>query len=523
MKNQLTALIVSFFRIEYLELCVKSLREIYPDINIIVGNNGGDPESKRAICQKYQADYYDLPFDCGICVGRNMLVDLIKTPYTLIGDDDFLYTKDAKLELMLDLIKNSNFDMVGGRAREGGKVRDYQGFIEDHGNYMIWRKLNDNGAKLQPADITFNFFIGKTEVLKQVRWDESIKISYEHSTFFIDLKRAGFKAAYSPLPIVEHKPPVKISKTDYDTYLLYRRRTNDKKAFYEKYKLDYTIDMSGRRDEYDSTKMAEVDFLITTFDRYPQLEKLLFSIREFYPMARIFIADQSKKFYASYYRALWKKLDFKNKPTAYNLPYDCGLSYARNFLLNKTSAPYILLLEDDFVFTDKTNINKMMTILEMNPTIGALGGEVLENGYPVRFCHYWKQEGDILYHVDDGDQWDYCDHIKYKKTGAVMNFTLFRRQLFNDVRWDEKIKIEGEHTDFYWRLSQTYWQVAFTPESAVDHNKIGNTADYKVLRKRNEFLKILLEKHYLTKIIYKNNYTIALEGGVVKKGKIYAN
>ena len=47
----------------------------------------------------------------------------------------------------------------------------------------------------------------------------------------------------------------------------------------------------------------KIDFIITTMDRYKELEELLDSIYKYYPTAKVTVADQSKE----------KDLDFYEK------------------------------------------------------------------------------------------------------------------------------------------------------------------------------------------------------------------
>ena len=54
---------------------------------------------------------------------------------------------------------------------------------------------------------------------------------------------------------------------------------------------------------------------------------------------------------------------------------------------------------------------------------------------------------------------------------AVLNFCVFRRSIFSDrVHWDEAIKINGEHEDFYLNLKRnTDWKVTYLPSLAALH------------------------------------------------------
>ena len=91
MRN-VTAIIISFLRPGYTKACIKSLRTLYPDINILVGENGEFSEDMQDYCDNHDAEYIQLPYDSGVCVGRNELVKQVDTEYVLVGDDDFFYT-----------------------------------------------------------------------------------------------------------------------------------------------------------------------------------------------------------------------------------------------------------------------------------------------------------------------------------------------------------------------------------------------------------------------------------------------
>ena len=249
--------------------------------------------------------------------------------------------------------------------------------------------------------------------------------------------------------------------------------------------------------------MDKVDFLIPTLDRPKCLDNLLSSIEIYYPEVNIYIADQGhgdeniihKSFRTSLFRLII---------------VDGGLSYARNYLVDQTENKYLLFLEDDFVFINRTDIKKMIDILESNAKIGVVGGMVIENGQEIHFEHKWDKQGRTLRHIPDGDNYKEFKGIKYKETESVLNFTLFRREVFNDVRWDEDIKINGEHTDFFLRLKETDWKIVYTPEVVIETRKI-DTPEYRGMRRRKEFLKLMFQKHGIDEMVYLNGLTIQLK------------
>lgn len=256
MKN-LTAIVIGFGRPEYTRDCIQSLRESYPKIKIAVGDQSDD-ESIRQACERYDATYMKLPHDHGVGPSRNRLIENIDTEYVLVGDDDFLYDENAKVPEMLKFLKyRKSFDLIGGRVLEGGRVKDYQGFIDIHPDHLHYHMVRENeveevdkrsGLRFKEVDLTFNFFVARTEVCKEVPWDENIKCSFEHSHWFIHLKKAGKKVAFSPDPIVKHKYQNYPVTQDYKNY---RYRRSDKHYFFDSLGIDYSIGITGAKAHKD--------------------------------------------------------------------------------------------------------------------------------------------------------------------------------------------------------------------------------------------------------------------------------
>ena len=529
-----TVIIKTFLRDYYFFSCVESLKRIYPDVDILVADSGNDSQEKTDFIKENEIEYYKLPFDSGICVGRNFLIKKVKTPYVLIGDDDFQYTEDAHImEMVLFLENNPEYDLIGGRISENKEIKNYQGFIKRKDRTLIYEelKLEDyqfcekSGLRYKECDITFNFFIARTNKIKKVRWDDSIKVRYEHSTFFLDFKRAGNRIVFSPDPIVIHKPTEIIEKhANLVEYLGYRRRQEDKLVFFEKFDIEETIDFKGRKAicEEQESKYKGIAFLIKTFKRIVCLERLLFSIAERYPRARIIIGDDDNIFDVSYYKDLWDRLKeygLVNSPVAYNLPFDSGLSYARNFLTKVAidkGFKYLLFLGDDFVFSKETDILKFKELFQVGQDVGIVGGMVLsDTGAERHYEHILERDGDVVYIREDNHKWKKYAGIWYKESGSVMNFMLCKRELFSQMCWDDNIKIAGEHLDFYLRLKNTKWRVLYTPEVRISHIHETNI-EYESFRKRDEFLIKMMNKNKIRKIIYPDGSILELYRGKIK-------
>jgi len=532
MKNT-TAIIINFLREPYLYECLRSLKAKYPDINVLVGENGEYTKEKKKKIEAFKnVKYIEVEYDAGVCKARNKLVSLVKTKYVLVGDDDFKYYEKSdidKMERFLD--ENENFDLIGGRIVEGGTLRNYQGFIrqyDDHFKYEAldlaegtFNRCKFTGLLYKPCDLTFNFFVARTEEVRATPWEEKIKVAYEHSTFFIDFVRNGHRVAFTPDILVIHKPVLEEKLIDTGNYLNYRFRGTDKKTFFKRFNISSVIDMDGRKAFYDKTGLGEITFCVTMFERWEKFEILMFSIAEFYPTAKVIIADQSKIFDVKRYKDLYQRLfaeGLKDKPTAYNLPYDSGLSLSRNKLVALAKTKYVLILEEDFILTEQTNIKKMMDMLEANQNCSGVGGQVYENGIKLNFSFFYKSAnfGKTVKMIINEEKYN---EQGYRETEGILNFCLLRRDIFKTVHWENEIKVSGEHTDFLLKLKKEGMRIIETDQSRVDHNKTPETRAYKDMRLRDEFLKVMFEKNNFNKLIYQSGYTIMLKNGIIKKGR----
>ena len=115
---------MSKYRTEHMAALALSIRRIYPNIRVIVGDDtpeysGNNPPewSKHP-----QTTLMALPPDCGLALGRNILVDAVTTPYFVLLDDDFIVTENTRLESMLQvLFDNPDVDIVGGGLTDDSK------------------------------------------------------------------------------------------------------------------------------------------------------------------------------------------------------------------------------------------------------------------------------------------------------------------------------------------------------------------------------------------------------------------
>lgn len=239
-----TALIKTFLRDEYLFACIESLLGRQPGMPVIVFDDGYPSKEKEAFMKKHNVAYYHFPFaTMPLTKARNEMVKLATTEYVLIGDDDFYYTPDAGgLHYLLDRIREDDVDLVAGRISEKGEIKNFQGFIRKEGKKLIVTPTQEHRC-----DLVFNYFVARRTALEAVRWDENIKVAYEHEDFFIRFKDNNYTVAWHPDAVVVHKPEgfgAKDSERE-TLYAKYRLNREDKDYFYKKHGITQYQDINN--------------------------------------------------------------------------------------------------------------------------------------------------------------------------------------------------------------------------------------------------------------------------------------
>ncbi len=112
--RDVTVILITYNRPGALRACLRSIRSRYPDIPIIVSDNGNDPLTPR-LCRKAGAQHLDLPFDCGANMARKQGQAAVETKYWVITEDDFIFTRDTELQnFKVVLDRDRKVDLIGG-------------------------------------------------------------------------------------------------------------------------------------------------------------------------------------------------------------------------------------------------------------------------------------------------------------------------------------------------------------------------------------------------------------------------
>lgn len=239
LRDLVTIATKTFLRPNKLMVLLRSIRDYYPDLTVIVA----DDSKKPLDIQDKHVEYYTMPFGKGWFAGRNLAISQVTTKYVLWVDDDFLFNNKTKIEVLVDVLENTQLDVVGGSVL--GNVFQFKLFWEQteqggclHRRPGFFQPLEGFPGCVVTSGVV-NFFLAHTERLRRVGFDPRLK-RVAHSEFFVD-GLGSLLVGSCPEVIVAHQPrtPVvdpelAVLEKSYNKY-----RTNTKEEVHFKLALQY--------------------------------------------------------------------------------------------------------------------------------------------------------------------------------------------------------------------------------------------------------------------------------------------
>lgn len=175
--------IKAYKRPEALYRLQASIREYYPDVLVVTNE------------------------DPGIDVGRNQMVRETTHPFVLMLDDDFCFTKETRIEHLLNHMEDPELGIVAGIVmdilQDGQRVARNSGgaFRVANGYARLDKRLPEHGKY---TDVTPNFCLIRREVFDTCRYRWGI--GAEHLDFFMQVKDAGWKVVQLDSVSIDHYP-----------------------------------------------------------------------------------------------------------------------------------------------------------------------------------------------------------------------------------------------------------------------------------------------------------------------------
>lgn len=176
-----------------------------------------------------------------------------------------------------------------------------------------------------------------------------------------------------------------------------------------------------------------------------------------------------------------------------------NLSAGRNRLYARVRTPFLLVCEEDFVMIPGTQdgIRNALSILNADPDMQGVGGAVNEGPRGrVVWGHNFYMQGSVCRITPSKRPLKRIGQLTYRPCDLVLNWGVFRTDLFQRVKWDEDFAIT-EHKEFFYRASKAGNQFAFYSGLKCDHLRDRPNATYQRGRGRN-FHHLVKPKHGFT-------------------------
>jgi len=246
---------------------------------------------------------------------------------------------------------------------------------------------------------------------------------------------------------------------------------------------EWTYDLSPHRD----LSYHPIAICMTTFIRDDMMMKIIPSYLK-YPL-KLYLIDQGYRTEKKdiYYTELKKQghwIEYSD--------FDIGLSKARNIILDNITEPFVLMTEDDMELT--TNPYSILGYFS-DLSLGMVGGLTIRQpeGIKEKYAYELEIKDKILYYKITG------------KYDIIDNFFVSRRKVFDDVQYDENLKL-AEHTDFFLQLKNlNKWTVTTTDLLTGNHYAIRPKIYQQYRLRALEYAKIMRKKWNITEGIYEKS------------------
>ena len=211
-ETDVTIIIKTFERPCCIVRLLKSIRQYYPTIQVLVCDDSRTPLFNDHESPQANITWLTLPFEAGhsIGAGRNHLLDHVRTRYTFLCDDDSVFNGHTCLEKLHKFLEESNYDFIAGAA---GEDKANISVFEQQGS-VVYQRFGRHKGLVCPGvvrcDRVDNVWLAKTNAVNKVRW-ESRTVANEHNDFFLRASRQDLKIAQMANVHVGHDRDCEIS------------------------------------------------------------------------------------------------------------------------------------------------------------------------------------------------------------------------------------------------------------------------------------------------------------------------
>ena len=223
--------------------------------------------------------------------------------------------------------------------------------------------------------------------------------------------------------------------------------------------------------------LSKISVGVKTFLRDEKLFNTIQAIRDTLPEVKMIIADcgemteEKDGIYADLERQGHKVI---------HLPFDAGFGAMSNAIIDALVTDFYLVGSDDFDFTPtyvRPGIERLLDVLE-STDVDVASGRVrgpYEFDLEIRGDEVIEHKVNIPAHP-----------VPYYVTCDVtVNYSLFKKRVFEKIRWDDEIKIcGGEHGAQFYDIKKSGYKVAWVPNVFIGEQSGVDSPRYMQYRSR---------------------------------------
>ena len=272
---------------------------------------------------------------------------------------------------------------------------------------------------------------------------------------------------------------------------------------------------------------------VKTKNRYGPLTDFCESLHIYYPGMRIMVADEIVEHFwaehASEHFERWQQFLTNNSALVTYIQLGPGVGYGRKVAAMLSATKYVLIADDDFLISRKTNLSKMLQLLESSDAsiVGSVidGNQKFDGVFRVTTRAGLKTGAahSILSHYPRTFYEEVPRFPNCFVADRVKNFFLAKRTAILDAgSWDVNRRY-NEHTDFFVQMRKSRLKTVLCSDTSFVHN-----VQDRSLRRLRRPMNVSLHVHFLVKwklwaMFDCKAADYAVDGtGIVKRCKLHA-
>lgn len=179
--EHVTIAVKTFMRPATCRRFIRSARTVF-DGRVIVVDDSRTPMTPP----DDRVDVVPLPFNSGVPVGRNLALSMVDTEFTLVTDDDHVFTAATQIHRAVEYLRATpevdivGLALVGLPQNEAGDLR-YPRMVEG-----TLPPLREDGEVINGLPVRLMVaqnYVARTESLRRIGWDEGVRMT-DHKDFF---------------------------------------------------------------------------------------------------------------------------------------------------------------------------------------------------------------------------------------------------------------------------------------------------------------------------------------------------